>query len=141
MNIHDLLLPSRFLMSLGHIILLFMIAQTLVQDYQNNNDQSASQFILQHKSIGSAVGLSIVGIFVQLGSFLGGFTMFHSLLSFVHIIVDFIAVILLSFYVTDNWPQNALWWIFGTLNAPFALLEMGSTIAQTVAIKKSKYKL
>eukprot|EP01117_Protostelium_nocturnum_P001697 TRINITY_DN12090_c0_g1_i1.p1 TRINITY_DN12090_c0_g1~~TRINITY_DN12090_c0_g1_i1.p1 ORF type:complete len:140 (+),score=10.75 TRINITY_DN12090_c0_g1_i1:40-459(+) len=123
---HEVLIPSRFLCLIGHFITIVMIFQTRSENVASTlaGGVTDPDYSSSDKSCLAALILSLIGIVIQFAGLVGGFTMFQSFINFININVNFVATVLLCFFITDVWGYTGLWWIFGFLNAPFAFLEL-----------------
>eukprot|EP00128_Syssomonas_multiformis_P011294 Colp12_sorted_trinity150504_noHs@3949 len=108
-------IPTRFLLMVAHFVLVVLIFES-----RKDNVIAAlpisytpSEYSAIDNQMVVALSLTIGCFAIELGSFLGGVSMFMSSVNLLYIFAHGSAAITLAVYIVDAWNANIYWFVFG----------------------------
>jgi hypothetical protein len=107
----DILVPARFLLTIGHLVVVLLAASSQPPNVAAGLPGSATpaQRAALAASLQAALGISIVALAVQLFGLLFGFTLMNARLNTVHCLFNFVGGVLTAWYIIDMWTAQSYW--------------------------------
>eukprot|EP00741_Cyanophora_paradoxa_P005548 tig00000900_g5378.t1 len=133
------LVPTRFLVLTGHLILTIMIAFNRADNVKTGLPPTFSQddFNRDDTSITVALALSYFCFFIEYVGLFGGFTMFTTTVSLFEILCHLVGLFFGTMFIVDTWASVWYWYIFGFTCAFPALVE--ATVISAIVCCKLVY--
>mmetsp|Transcript_16467 Transcript_16467/g.33936 ORF Transcript_16467/g.33936 Transcript_16467/m.33936 type:complete len:158 (+) Transcript_16467:65-538(+) len=148
MGKNNVLIPARFLITIGHLIAMIMVKATRKRNvyaslgivdtdtrfadvnyphglnFPNTNTETSANDQLE-----MALIVSYVCFAFDLLGMLGGFTLFFSKINLFQIVVHFIGGVYTSWFIAYGWQWQSIWYIVGFTNVTTALVEVMMLLA------------
>ena len=121
-----LLIPFRFLVTIGHLTALLMVTHTL----DDNIAATPGAHVLDAEhDVHVATVTGFVCFAFDFIGMLGGFTLFFPRINLFHIIVHFIGSVYTCWFITYSWHHETIWYIISFTNITTAVVEISMLIA------------
>jgi len=126
----DVLVPARFLLTVGHLVVVIMAYSSAPGNVAAGLPASASsaQAAQARADLTGALGLSVFALAVQLFGLLSGATLLVAPLNAAHCLLNFFGGVLTAWFIADVWASGAFWYIM----VFFALLPGALEVAAVV---------
>ncbi|GMI02662.1 hypothetical protein TrLO_g11497 [Triparma laevis f. longispina] len=148
-NGNGLLIPARFLVTIGHLVAIIMIQSTMKSNvYASLGIVETDAYLSQHgnfphgaafpldasersavDSINNALIVSYTCFAFDLLGMIGGFTLFFSQVNLLQIVIHFIGGVYTSWFIAYGWKWQSLWYIVGFTNVTTAVVEIVMLLA------------
>jgi len=138
--ITETIVPAKFLSLISQVVMTITIVFTrkdhIYTALGNDASESSSEFEDAEASLLACVTLALIFNAFEVGVLFSGVSLFHDKVNISEIFLHCVGVILLSWFILDDWTYEAIWaiWAFTSL-VPF-LLEI-----LVVATSKRIYKV
>ncbi|GMI47018.1 hypothetical protein TrCOL_g11146 [Triparma columacea] len=139
---NNILIPARFLVTIGHLIAMIMVKASrkrnvyaslgIVEsdaDYDPYNPSYDVSESAANDQLEIALNVSYACFALDLLGMVGGFTLFFSKINLFQIVVHFIGGVYISWFVAYGWQWESIWYIVGFTNITTALVEVMMLIA------------
>jgi len=127
----EVLIPARFVLTMGHLVAMLMIASSKRDNIyaglptdpsQSRFDAAKFQFEVAYVLSILCFGLDLVGIFF-------GTSIFFVKTNLLHIICHFAGGVLVALMIEQSWQFQYLWLALFLTNLPTALVELATLVA------------
>lgn len=108
------LVPARFLTTVGHLLASIMLYVTRGGNIRASLPLNDSfNFGAYNASVTAALALTWVCFAIEFAGLFLGLSMFLSKANSLYVCAHFTAIILCCIFMTQAWPSNSYWYIFG----------------------------
>ena len=114
MRREDILVPARFLLTVGNFISAVMCFFTMPTNTAANftsDTFTTSSYNEAYNSLTAALILSMIAFAIQFIGLIGGWTMFRDKLNADHCLSHFFGGVLSCWYMIDAWKSTSMWFV------------------------------
>ncbi len=153
MGTNHIMIPARFLVTIGHLVAMVMVHSTKKINIYNSLGVASSYseytaYVEEHgnyphgavfplepeekdalRDIDVLLAVAFTCFAIEIASMLCGFTLFFSKINLINIVIHFIAGVFTSWYITFGWKWESLWTIVVLGNFITTLIELIMIVA------------
>ncbi len=109
----DVLVPARFLLTVGHLVAVILAYSSAAGNVAAGLPAAASAADVAAAAarLDGALGLSVFALAVQLAGLLSGATLLNNALNAAHCLLHFMGGVLTAWFIADVWASGAFWYI------------------------------
>ena len=130
----DALIPTRFLVTLAHLLAVVMLFSSKDQNIKVALPVKYDQTNFDDLDLELTVGLwvALACLVIELLGLFGGYTIFRTGMTLFHIVCHFVGCVMLTFFITESWHYSTFWYIFVLFSAPPVLAELSVIVGSAV---------
>ena len=131
----DVLVPARFLLTIGHLVVVILAYSSAPGNVAAGLPASASsgEVAAAAAQLNGSLGLSVFALGVQLFGLLSGATLLLNALNAMHCLLHFMGGVLTAWFIADQWASGAFWYIM----VFFSLLPGAAEVAAILLQRQS----
>lgn len=131
MGVESVLVPTRFLATMGHLTAVLMLFWTKEKNIERTLplDYTESEFDDKNSDFLAVLWLSVICFTVELLSLFAGITLFHNSKNAFHIFAHFMGGILMCWFIIESWHYAAFVYVFVFFSLLPALLEVSAIMS------------
>ena len=130
----DVLVPARFLLTIGHLVVVILAYSSAPGNVAAGLPASASSGeVAAAAQLNGSLGLSVFALGVQLFGLLSGATLLLNALNAMHCLLHFMGGVLTAWFIADQWASGAFWYIM----VFFSLLPGAAEVAAILLQRQS----
>ena len=122
------LVPSKFIILITHLLVCLVIMQTkegnIYASLPNNIDPLAAKFVVLDQQIQTATILTLLFIVIEIFILFMGWTMFYDKINILQCIIHGIGAILYNWFILEEWNYAILWLLWGIFSLFPLVLEL-----------------
>ncbi len=137
MRTTDYIVPARFVVTLGHLLVIVMAFWTLLDNVETTIGITAT--LNDADLVESTTSAAQVTLWICLGltccdllGLVSGITMFLGGVNVAHIMLHFLGSLYMSWFIMYQWNTATLWYIWGPFNLLPFLIELAAVLRVTM---------
>eukprot|EP00949_MAST-11_sp_MAST-11-sp1_P004834 g4834.t1 len=114
MRPENVMVPTRFLVTLGHLIAVFIAAQTVDDNVAASipSDSSLAEFTAAKEGVMLITYFSLAFFAIDLFGLLRGYTMFQNNVNVAHVCFHFLGSVYMCWYIMYSWHIRIFTYLF-----------------------------